>query len=162
MKGAAPVEAPHITTGTKNAPLKDMMTPHPPLLDRQECAVAVSDDMLEALPGRVRDIATLRGLGYSCREIGRRLGITPQAVSATLMRHRRRLRHVGTCSELMELSARAANALASLGVRSRADAGDRDLLVRLRYRRNCGSKTLDEISRWLEGSADTSWSLDES
>jgi len=137
------------------------MNDHPPLLDRQGATPAVTADMLAALPGRVRDIATLRGLGYSCREIGRRLGITSQAVSATLMRYRRRVRDIGGRSELLELSARAANALSSLGVRSRADACGRDLLARLRYRRNCGSKTLEEISCWLDGPADTSWRVDE-
>jgi DNA-binding CsgD family transcriptional regulator len=138
------------------------MTVHPPLLDRRECAPAVADRTLAALPGRVRDVATLRGLGYSCLEIGRRLGITPQAVSATLVRHRRRVREMGGHSDLLELSARAVNALSSLGVRSRADAGGRDLLARLRHRRNCGSKTLDEISRWLDGPGDGSWRPDES
>jgi predicted transcriptional regulator len=138
------------------------MTAHSPLLDREECSSAAVQDMLAALPGRVRDIATLRGLGYTCHEIGRRLGITPQAVSATLMRHRRRVRDIGGRSELLELSARAANALSSLGVRSRADARTANLLARLRHRRNCGAKTLDEIGRWLDGPEDTTWSVEES
>ena len=137
------------------------MSGHPPLLDRQECAPAAVDDVLAALPGRVRDIATLRGLGYSCFEIGRRLGITSQAVSATLMRHRRRVRDIGRHSELLELFARAVNALSSLGVRSRADARGRNLLALLRHRRNCGSKTLDEIGRWFDGTEDTPWRVDE-
>ena len=137
------------------------MIASPPLLDRRECSAA-TDDALATLPGRVRDIATLRGLGYTCHEIGRRLGITPQAVSATLMRHRRRVRDIGARSELLELSARATNALSAIGVRSRADARDRNLPALLRHRRNSGAKTLDEISRWLDGPDGATWSVDES
>lgn len=137
------------------------MIAHPPLLDRRECSAA-ADDALATLPGRVRDIATLRGLGYTCHEIGRRLGITPQAVSATLMRHRRRIRDIGGRSELLELSARAANALSAVGVRCRADAVGRDLLTLLRCRRNCGAKTLDEIGRWLDGTDASPWNMNES
>jgi len=33
---------------------------------------------LEELPQRVRDIATLRGLGYTFREISEQFGVTPQ------------------------------------------------------------------------------------
>lgn len=126
------------------------------LIDREECAASPAvDDVLGKLPSRVRDIATLRGLGYSCIEIGRRLGITPQAVSVTLSRHHRRLRDMGGRPELLELSARAANALARLGVRSRADAHGRDIFARLRRERNCGEKTIEEIRRWLGRSPET-------
>lgn len=51
---------------------------------------------------------------------------------------------------MLELSARAANALSRIGVNSRADARKRDVFVLLRRERNCGEKTLDEIRRWLE------------
>jgi hypothetical protein len=119
-------------------------------LDREECALPVADDALFNLPGRVRDIATLRGLGYSCLEIGRRLGITPQAVSVTLVRYRRRAGCFGAGSEMLELSSRAANALARIGIGSRDDARSRDVFALLGRERNCGTKTLDEIRRWLD------------
>ena len=126
------------------------MTHDVPLIDREECAPPGADDVLAKLPGRVRDIATLRGLGYKCVEIGRRFGITAQAVSATLARHHRRIGDFGPGSDLLELSARAANALARVGINSRADTHDRDIFALLRRERNCGEKTLDEIRRWLE------------
>ena len=137
------------------------MTPQTPLIDRQDCALSATEEMLAELPGRVRDIATLRGLGYSCMEIGRRLGITPQAVSATLMRHRRRVRDLGGTSDLLELSARAANALTRLGIHRRADVQGRDLFALLRRERNCGAKTLEEIRRWLARGEDDAWNVDE-
>jgi len=126
------------------------MTHDVPLIDREECAPPGADDVLAKLPGRVRDIATLRGLGYKCVEIGRRFGITAQAVSATLARHHRRIGDFGLGSDLLELSARGANALARVGVNSRADTHCRDIFALLRRERNCGEKTLDEIRRWLE------------
>ena len=124
------------------------------LIEREECAPPGADDVLANLPGRVRDIATLRGLGYTCLEIGRRFGITPQAVSATLARHHRRVDDLGLRRDMLELSARAANALTRLGINSRAEARQRDIFVLLRRERNCGEKTLDEIRRWLECGAD--------
>jgi len=120
------------------------------LIDLEECVVPGADDIFAKLPGRVRDIATLRGLGYTCMEIGRRFGITPQAVSATLSRHHRRMGDFDVRKDMLELSARAANALSRIGVNSRADALKRDVFVLLRRERNCGEKTLDEIRRWLE------------
>jgi hypothetical protein len=120
------------------------------LIDREEYAVTGADDVLAKLPGRVRDIATLRGLGYTCMEIGRRFGITPQAVSATLARHHRRIGDFGRRKDMLELSARASNALTRIGIESRADVRGRDIFALLRRERNCGEKTLDEIRRWLE------------
>ena len=121
------------------------------LIDREEYAVAPgTDDILSSLPGRVRDIATLRGLGYKCVEIGQRFGITAQAVSATLARYHR---HVGDFRErkhMLELSARACKVLTRLGIESRSDARGRDIFALLRRERNCGEKTIDEIRRWLE------------
>lgn len=119
------------------------------LIDREEFAVCGADDILAKLPRRVRDIATLRGLGYTCMEIGRRFAITPQAVSATLARHHRRMGDFDARKDMLELSARAANALSRIGVNSRADAIKRDVFVLLRRERNCGEKTLEEIRIWL-------------
>lgn len=110
-----------------------------------------AENALGHLPARVRDIAALRGFGYSCVEIGRRLGITHQAVSLTLSRHYRRISDMGDCPELFELSTRAANALARLGINGRADARGRDLMGLLRQERNCGAKTIAEIRTWLDG-----------
>lgn len=105
---------------------------------------------IDALPVRIRNIATLRGLGYSFREIGRQLGVTPQAVSLMLSRHRRSLKEIKGSVELACLSARAVNALGRHGVRTREEARKSDLLARLGDERNCGSKTLEELRRWME------------
>ena len=119
------------------------------LIDREESSVPAAADVLAELPGRVRDIATLRGLGYTCMEIGRRFGITPQAVSATLARYHRRMTDLGARQDMLELSGRAVNALSRIGVNSRADALNRDVFVLLRRERNCGEKTLEQIRRWI-------------
>ena len=108
-----------------------------------------SDDLIAGLPVRVRDIALLRGLGYSFREIGKRLGVTPQAVSLMLARHRRCLKSLSKAVEMVELSARAANALGRHKISTREGARQADVLRLLRYERNCGQKTFDEIERWL-------------
>jgi predicted transcriptional regulator len=107
------------------------------------------DTLIEGLPTRVRDIALLRGLGYSFREIGRQLGVTPQAVSLMLARHRRCLKSLSKAVEMVELSARAANALGRHKISTREEARQADVLRLLRYERNCGRKTFDEIERWL-------------
>lgn len=125
------------------------------LIDREEFAPSGADDVLAALPGRVRDIATLRGLGYTCMEIGRRFGITPQAVSATLARHRRHAGEFGRRKEMLELSARAANVLTRLGIGTRAEGRERDIFTLLCRERNCGAKTVDEIRRWLGHGGET-------
>jgi hypothetical protein len=105
----------------------------------------------DAIPARVRDIAALRGLGYSFREIGRQFGQTPQAISVMLQRHRRSLKSLKIRPELHQLSARAVNVLGRHGIRSRADCEGLDLPRVLDNERNCGRKTKDEIFRWLEG-----------
>lgn len=106
---------------------------------------------LEAIPQRVAEIAMLRGLGYSFREIGREFSVTPQAVSLMLSRHRRSLKSLGTAVELGNLSARAVNALGRHGIKSREEARNADVVHLLRHERNCGKKTLDEIAHWLDG-----------
>ncbi len=104
---------------------------------------------LDALPERVRLIATLRGLGYSFREIGAQFDVTPQGASVILARHRRSLKQLKDSIELHGLSARAANALGRHGIRSREQARRTDVMHLLRNERNCGRKTCDEIGRWI-------------
>ena len=106
---------------------------------------------LETVPQRVGEIAMLRGLGYSYREIGRQFSVTPQAVSLMLSRHRRALKSLGTAVELSNLSARAVNALGRHGIKNRDQARNANVLDILRDERNCGRKTLDEITHWLDG-----------
>ena len=106
---------------------------------------------LEAVPQRVGEIAMLRGLGYSFREIAKQFNVTPQAVSLMLSRHRRSLKFLGTAVELGNLSARAVNALGRPGIKSREEARNADVVHLLRHERNCGKKTLDEIAHWLDG-----------
>lgn len=105
----------------------------------------------DALPARLRDIAMLRGLGYSFREIGKQFGQTPQAISIMLQRHRRSLKSLKAAPELQQLSGRAVNVLGRHGIRSRADCRGLDLPRILDGERNCGRKTREEIFRWLEG-----------
>lgn len=112
--------------------------------DFQESPATLAD-----IPHRVRDIATLRGLGYSFREIAEQFNVTPQAVSLMLTRHRRSLKSLGEAVELQNLSARAVNALGRHRISTRDEARSRDVLTLLRGERNCGRKTLDEIERWL-------------
>jgi DNA-directed RNA polymerase alpha subunit len=110
---------------------------------------------IDTLPARIRVIATLRGLGYSFREIGQQLSVTPQAVSLMLKRHLRSLESIDGSVDMARLSARAVNALGRHGIRSREDARRTNILPLLRYERNCGSKTYEEIERWLNESEPT-------
>lgn len=105
---------------------------------------------LADLPQRVRDIAALRGLGYSFREIAVHLEVTPQAVSLMLARHRRALQRLGGATDLANLSTRAVNVLGRHRVTSRAEAIERNLIEHLQGERNCGRKTLGEIRSWIE------------
>lgn len=104
----------------------------------------------DAVPERVRQIAMLRGLGYSYREIAGPLHVTPQAVSLMLARHRRSLKSLRGAIEMCSLSARAVNVLGRHGIRTKAKAREIDLLELLARERNCGRKTIDEIARWME------------
>ena len=108
---------------------------------------------LEELPQRIRDIATLRGLGYTFREISKQFDVTPQAISLMLSRHRRVMKRLHGAGELAGLSPRAVNALALHGIRSRAAAFETNVLELLRGERNCGDKTLEEIRRWIDDAA---------
>ena len=108
------------------------------------------DKTVASLPGRVRDIAALRGLGFTRLEIGRRFGSSAQAVSITLTRYRHRHDLLDGKAEMLELSSRAANALSRIGVTNRSDARRVDIFELLRRQRNCGTRTLEEIRTWLE------------
>ena len=105
--------------------------------------------VIEALPSRVRDIAIMRGLGYKLQEIARHMGLTPQAVSIMLQRHRARIKELGVRTEHWELSTRAANVLGRLRVSTREEARAKNVAGKLRGQRNCGEKTIREIERWL-------------
>lgn len=109
------------------------------------------NDTLENLPQRIRDIATLRGLGYSYREIGREFEVSPQAISLMLSRHLRALKQLRGRIDLRSLSPRAVNALSRHGIRTREDAVGKDVMTLLEGERNYGSKTRFEIERWLDG-----------
>ena len=110
---------------------------------------------IEALPSRIRDIAIMRGLGYKHREIARHMGLTPQAVSIMLQRHRAKIKELGVRTEHWGLSTRAANVLGRLRVFTREEARARNVAAKLRGQRNCGEKTISEIERWLaEGTDD--------
>jgi hypothetical protein len=104
---------------------------------------------LGEIPERVRQIAMMRGLGYSYREIAGPFCVTPQAVSLMLMRHRRALKSVRDAMELSALSPRAVNVLGRHGIRTREQARQANVLERLAGERNCGRKTMDEIARWI-------------
>jgi hypothetical protein len=106
---------------------------------------------LDAVPQRVREIAMLRGLGYSFRQIAEQFSVTPQAVSLMLSRHRRCLKALRGSVELSTLSPRAVNALGRHGIRTREQAREADAINLLRGERNCGRKTLDEVAHWMDG-----------
>lgn len=109
--------------------------------------------ILDELPQRIRDIATLRGLGYTFREISKEFAVCPQAISLMLSRHRRVMKRLRGAGELAGLSPRAVNALGRHGIRSRATAFEINVLELLRGERNCGDKTLEEIRRWIDDAA---------
>jgi hypothetical protein len=113
-------------------------------------ALASRPRTLDEIPERVRQIAMMRGLGYSYREIAGPFSVTPQAVSLMLMRHRRALKSLRGAMELSALSPRAVNVLGRHGIRTREQARQANVLERLAGERNCGRKTMDEIARWVE------------
>ena len=114
-----------------------------------------------AVPWRVREIAMLRGLGYSFREIARPLGVTPQAVSLMLSRYRRSIKSLCGAMEMRNLSPRAVNALARHGILTRDEARCRDAVSLVKNARNCGSKTIEEIRSWIDGDPAMSSAQDE-
>ena len=115
----------------------------------QDAVSHTSPRTLDEIPERVRQIAMLRGLGYSYRHIAGPFNVTPQAISLMLARHRCALKSLQGAMELASLSARAVNVLGRHGIRTREQASQTNLLERLGRERNCGRKTLDEIARWI-------------
>jgi predicted transcriptional regulator len=105
---------------------------------------------LDPVPQRVREIAMLRGLGYAFREIADLLNVSPQAVSLMLSRHRRSFKSLRGSMDLCNLSARAVNALGRHKIKSRVEARSSNVLELLRNERNCGRKTLEEITQWMD------------
>jgi hypothetical protein len=118
-----------------------------PAMDVQPAAVPSIN--FDGVPIRVRQIALLRGLGYSFREIGAHFGVTPQAISLMLSRYQRRCQVLRGAGELRRLSPRAIRALARLGIRSRREARQGSLIELLKGQRNCGRKSIEEIVRWM-------------
>ncbi len=108
---------------------------------------------VETVPQRVREIAMLRGLGYSFREIAQQYHVTPQAVSLMLSRHRKSAKSLGGATELTVLSSRAVNALGRIKILSREEARRCNALELLKGARNCGRKTLNEIAAWIRDGA---------
>jgi len=135
-----------IPTPTMHLQSTDLTTPP---------AEPAENSALEAVPQRVREIAMLRGLGYSFREIAGQLHVSPQAVSLMLSRHRRSIKSLRSAMELRNLSARAVNALGRHRIKTREEAQATNVLALLGNERNCGRKTLEEIAHWIkEGKAE--------
>jgi len=101
------------------------------------------------VPWRIREIAMLRGLGYSFREIAEPLNVSPQAISLMLSRHLRAVKSLRASIESRNLSSRAVNVLGRFRIRTREQARKSNVLERLAGERNCGRKTIDEIARWM-------------
>jgi hypothetical protein len=136
-----------ITETTQESPRHNFPSADRPDRVAGSAAAAYATD---ALPRRIEEIAVLRGLGYSFREIAQPFGLTPQAINVALIRHRKARRHAAKSgSELLGLSVRAARALAHHGIRTRADAKGKDVMSLIQEQRNCGRKTRDEIARWV-------------
>lgn len=130
-------------------------------IDTVEASVALAEEApaesrlagvpsLENVPLHVRNVAALRGLGFSFREIGKSYGVTPQAASVMLARQKAVLKSLKRQSELSGLSPRAVNCLGRLGIRTREAARSIDNLeAKLQHQRNCGQKTIREILDWV-------------
>ena len=109
-----------------------------------------SNPTLDTVPERIREIAMMRGLGYSFRQIADQFCVTPQAVSLMLARHKKTVKSLRGATELTNLSSRAANALGRLNVRNREEARRMNVIQSLKGARNCGRKTISEIEQWLD------------
>lgn len=106
------------------------------------------------IPCRIREVALLRGLGYTFREIAHQLDVSPQAVTHMLARYRRSAESLEGTVDLQGLSARAVHALELHGIRTRSEGRNKCVLALIKQQRNCGRKTREEIADWLgEGHA---------
>jgi len=115
------------------------------------------------LPLHIRNVAVLRGLGFSFSKIARHYGVTPQAISVLLKRQRVSLQKERNHSELAGLSPRAANCLGRLNILTRLAAQKHSGLERvLDEQRNCGQKTIEEILRWAGGATGSARSAGQS
>jgi hypothetical protein len=98
-----------------------------PIMHHQTDQVSVSASTVlfsrrvEPVPQRVREIAMLRGLGCSFREISRQYHVTPQAISLMLSRHKKCAKSLCKATELTVLSSRAVNALGRFRIGSREE-----------------------------------------
>ena len=121
----------------------------------EEAGAPVRPDRLpdpEELPRRILHIAALRGLGYSLRAIGRSYGVSPQAISVMLNRHKGALRSAKGHGGMQGLSPRAVNVLGHLRIKNRTEARKvTDWDEQLHGLRNCGQKTATEIRTWASG-----------
>ena len=121
----------------------------------EEAGAPVRPDRLpdpEELPRRILHIAALRGLGYSLQTIGRSYGVSPQAISVMLNRHKGALRSAKGHGGMQSLSPRAVNVLGHLRIKNRTEARKvTDWEERLHGLRNCGQKTATEIRAWASG-----------
>ncbi|MEX1114505.1 MAG: hypothetical protein WEB53_04600 [Akkermansiaceae bacterium] len=99
----------------------------------------------EDLPRRILQIAALRGLGYPLRTIGQNYGVTPQAISVLLARHKAALRAARNHAGRRGLPLRVVNVLGHLRIKDRTVT---EWEERLRGLRNCGQKAIAEIRAW--------------
>lgn len=130
------------------APLEVPCAPAEAEAEGREITTRLPD--LQEIPLFVRQIAAFRGLGFSYRQIARNYGVTPQAVSLMVSRHKALLKaNRKNRSELKGLSPRAINCLGRLRISSAAAAREYPgLAAELRSQRNCGKKTVREILDW--------------
>lgn len=131
--------------------MHDIATPMTTKQRRPGNRRATVETALAMTAGRVRDIAALRGLGFSYTEIAGYFNVSPQAISILLQRNRRNLDAIGDSIAMAGLSTRASAALRRLGIDEPEKARGRDVIGELRSARNCGTKTLEEISSWIAG-----------
>ena len=73
----------------------------------------------------------------------------PHRAPPTRAAHRRAAKVLDKTLQLHGLSSRAVNALGRHSIRTREEARERNILAILPSERNCGSKTVNEIERWL-------------
>jgi hypothetical protein len=157
--GLEPRFVTHQTRGAERGPEcrendKRLHAPHPAVgqIPKLDSLRAETISNLEELPLYVRNVATLRGLGFSFPQIARHYGVTPQAISVLLTRQRALFKQGQSLSRLVGLSPRATSCLGRLRIGTRAELQKHpNLREKLRGQRNCGKKTVEEILRWAQG-----------